>query len=247
MLSTEFLLFLITVIFSIYVIMQYYKDEVRNNQMFSHMGYNPIEKNDMMYRRRSHQSSESDYDDQTSQQKQPTNQTATYQQSREGNGYNRQPQRLNVRVNNANNGGPRVIDPLRKFDYDVMYDEFTPPFRRSYYDEDAILMPGLGHGGLYTRGPPGRFRKIGTLIAQGVSHNDKYKFMNILGREKYPGRDYEYYCTSVDHESKLKIYIETKGKEIRDGDSVQIPELAGYNYLFKEDKDLTPLYDPYVV
>jgi hypothetical protein len=142
-------------------------------------------------------------------------------------------------------GGP--IDPLRKFDYDAIYDEFTPPFRRSYYDDYSSyrLHPSLYPA--YTRGPLGRFRKIGTLIAEGVSSNDKYKFLNMNGREKYPGRDYEYYATSTNAKDKIKFYIETKGKEIHDGDIVKIPELDGYKFQYKEDPDLSPKYDPYLV
>lgn len=239
MVSSEFLLFLITVIIAIYLIIHYFKEEVRNNQMYAQMSY-PMGKNDMQRLQYRQPPTNVDYDEE------PPKQSSASSRQENIDGYRPPKQRLNVRVNNGNNGMPH-IDPLRKFDYDAMYDELTPPFRRSYYDEDIPLMPGMGRGGIYTRGPPGRFRKIGTLIAQGSSHNDKYKFMNLLGREKYPGRDYEYYCTTVDHESKLKIYIETKGKEIRDGDAVQVPELAGYNYIFKEDKDMSPLYDPYIV
>lgn len=139
------------------------------------------------------------------------------------------------------------IDPLRKFDYDAVNDDFTPPFRRSYYDDYSayVLHPGIYP--TYTRGPPGRFRKTGTLVAQGVASNDKYKFMNMFGREKYPGREYEYYSTSTNVENRIKFYIETKGKEIYDGDMVHIPELEGYVFRYKEDQDLSPKYDPYIV
>jgi hypothetical protein len=141
--------------------------------------------------------------------------------------------------------GP-LIDPLRKFDYDAVNDEFTPPFRRSYYDEyNYRLPPGLLP--LYTRGPPGRFRKIGTLVAQGVAANDKFKFLILMGRQKYPCREYEYYATSSNVEHRLKFYIHTKGKEIYDDDIVTIRELEGYTFKFKEDPDLSPRYDPYFV
>ncbi len=140
----------------------------------------------------------------------------------------------------------RSQDPLRKFDYDAMYDEFTPPFRRNYYDENNYnLNPGLYP--TYTRGPPGKFRKIGTLVAQSVATNDKYKFLHLMGREKYPGRDFEYYATSTSTEQRVKFYINTKGKEINDNDIVIIPQLEGYQYRFDEDKDLSPRYDPYTL
>lgn len=141
---------------------------------------------------------------------------------------------------------PPPIDPLRKFDYDAVYDTFTPPFRRSYYDDHNYVLP---HGLLptYTRGPIGRFRKIGTLTAQGVGANDKYKFLNLIGRERYPNRDFEYYATSTNMDQNVKFYIETKGKEITDGNIITVPGLDGYEYLFKEDPDLSPRYDPYIV
>lgn len=138
------------------------------------------------------------------------------------------------------------VDPLRKFDYDAVYDEFTPPFRRSYYDEyNYQLPPGLYPG--YTRGPPGRFRKVGTLVAQGVSSESKYKFMNLLGRQKYTGREYEYYATSTSAEERVKFYIDTKGKEISDGDIITVQGLEDYVFMFKEDPDLSPRYDPYML
>jgi len=138
------------------------------------------------------------------------------------------------------------VDPLRKFDYDSMNDDFTPPFRRSYYDEyNYRLHPGLYP--TYTRGPPGRFRKIGVLIADGVSANDKFKFLILMGRQKYPGREYEYFATSSDNDQRLKFFIETKGKEINDNDTVKLSELDGYSFKFKEDQDLSPRYDPYIL
>jgi len=142
-------------------------------------------------------------------------------------------------------GRPPPIDPLRQFDYDAINNDFTPPFRRSYYDEsDYRLIPGLYP--TYTRGPVGRFRKVGTLIATGVNAQDKYKFLNLMGREKYPGRDYEYFATSVDADTKVKFYIETRGREIVDDDRVTIHQLDGYEFRFKEDPDLSPRYDPYL-
>ena len=71
--------------------------------------------------------------------------------------------------------------------------------------------------------------------------------MNLNGREKYPGREYEYFATSVNERSKIKFYIETKGKEIRDGDTVTVKNLDGYTFTFSEDEDLSPKYDPYFV
>ena len=140
-------------------------------------------------------------------------------------------------------GGPN-IDPLRKFDYDAVFDEFTPPFRRSYHDDNNYVMP-MALMPYYSRSP-GRFRKVGTLKNSGSGTNDKYHFLTLMGREKYSNRDCEFYAISVDAENKIKFYIETKGKEINDGDIVTIPQLPG-QYIFFEDEDLSPKYDPYFV
>jgi len=142
--------------------------------------------------------------------------------------------------------GRPPMDPLRQFDYDAIGDDFTPPFRRSYYDESDYRLVG-GLYPTYTRGPVGRFRKVGTLVATGVNSQDKYKFLNLMGREKYPGREFEYFATSVDTDIKVKFYIETRGREIVDEDRVTIHQLEGYEFRFKEDPDLSPRYDPYLV
>lgn len=137
------------------------------------------------------------------------------------------------------------IDPLRKFDYDAVNDDFTPPFRRSYYDDDPRVVPGLLPR--YTRGLPGRFRKIGVLVADKVSTNDKYKFLLLMGRQRWIGGDYEYFATSPDADNRIKFFICNKNKEISNGENVKIHELDEYVYTFREDKDLSPLYDPYIV
>ena len=144
--------------------------------------------------------------------------------------------------------GRRVLapmrDPLRDFDVKAINDPFTPPFRRPMYD-DYPLLPALMP--YYTR-PQGRFRKVGVLISNDdVEATDPYKFLMLMGRQKYPGREYEYYAMSSNAEYGLKFYIETNGKEISNGDdSVEIVELDR-TFTFKEDPDLSPRYDPYIL
>ena len=222
--TTEFLLYLVIVIFAVFVIMNYYKDNNMHQEKEIQYKYIPIYKS-------------SDKDD-VSNDRRPNRQ----------NGDHTDEQNINIDIHNKNGGGHHGlhIDPLRKFDYDAVDDDFTPPFRRSYYDDnDYRLNPGLYP--TYTRGPPGRFRKIGTLIAQNVATNDKFKFLIMMGRQKYNCRDFEYFATSPNSEQRLKFYIETKGKEINDEDIVTINELDGYSFRFKEDQDLSPKYDPYFV
>lgn len=261
--STEFLLYLVSVTLIVVLLMNYMnqdndKEDDKTRYMFEMLKRQDQDRINRLERERRNKRDEEDSASQESQQTVTMldNQGQTVQCNNPQcmrTGRCGCKQRLNIRVNNLNNsnaGGPGFgpgfppPDPLRRFDYDAVHDEFTPPFRRSYYD-DYALHPGLYP--TYTRGPPGRFRKVGTLIAQGVAHNDKYKFLNLNGREKYPGREYEYFVTSVDTESKIKFYIDTKGKEIRDGDSVTVKNLEGYSFIFSEDEDLSPKYDPYFV
>ena len=225
--STEFLLYLVIVIFAAFVIMNYYKDNtpVESEIQYKYIPVYPSSKDNSSNDNRSTRSHDG-------------------QQSLEGE------QNVNIDIHNRNGGRgfppPPPIDPLRKFDYDAIEDDFTPPFRRSYYDDyNYRLHPGLHP--TYTRGPPGRFRKVGTLIAEGVAMNDKYKFLIMMGRQKYNCRDFEYFATSSNTEQRLKFYIDTKGKEINDSDFVTIKELDGYTFKFSEDPDLSPRYDPYLI
>lgn len=269
--STEFLLFLVIAAIVTYFIINYVKNNTHESEI--QYRYIPIDNNyDFKPNSRSkmqiRDNFESDFDheelyskdhypNQRSKNKKSVR-LATKQESRESReSREREPmdresinQKLGMipMVSNpvGSIGLEMSIDPLRKFDYDTMNDDFTPPFRRSYYDDyNYVLHPGLHP--LYTRGPPGRFRKIGTLIAQGISSDNKYKFLNLMGRQKYPGRDYEYYVTSTNTEQKIKFYIDTRGKEINDKDIVTIAELEGHVYKFNEDPDLSPKYDPYIL
>jgi hypothetical protein len=254
MASTEFLLYLVIVIFAVFVIMNYYKNtpaapEIKYRYIPVHSA-SEDEESSGSRRSSSHQSRDGAECDNTQCSQAGRCICGEYRLNIDPRRYREPnfPNNMPIRGPGGNAlpfPGPRV-DPLRQFDHDAVYDDFTPPFRRSYYDEfNHRLIPGLYP--TYSRGPPGRFRKIGTLVAQGVSSNDKYKFLNMFGREKYPGRDFEYYAMSINSEQKIKFYIETKGKEISDDDIVNINELEGYLFKFKEDHDLSPRYDPYTV
>ena len=69
----------------------------------------------------------------------------------------------------------------------------------------------------------------------------------MMGREKYSGREYEYFAISPNNECKMKFYFDTKGKEINDGDILTHRDLDGYTYQFNLDEDLSPRYDPYFI
>lgn len=266
--STEFLLYLVIVIFAVFVIMNYYKDngsDSRASKDNTQYRYIPVYKSENDNIRESLTSS-SNVSDSYRSGMYDKNRRGYNNGNGNGNGYgngngngngygNGKIDEIDIYNRQEGPGGPMgpggmpvpPIDPLRKFDFDTINDDFTPPFRRSYYDEyNYRLNPALYPA--YTRGPPGRFRKIGTLVADGVSANDQYKFLLLMGRQKWPsGGDYEYYAMNPDSDKRLKFYIETRGKEICNDDIVKISELEGYIYKFKEDKDLSPRYDPYIL
>lgn len=254
--STEFLLYLVIIIFVLYVVMNYNKDQAHEDIQYK---YIPV------YR------SESE-----SKKQEKCNNQRCIQSGRCVCGNNQNVNINNVSVNEESwgggygggygRGGPGPVggpgafgglsgpggpgvppvgpgpNPLRQFDVAAIEDPLTPPFRRSYYD-DYVLPIGLMP--TYSRGPPGRFRKVGTLVSKGTGSNDRYHFMNLFGREKYSCRDMEYYATDI--KNKVKFYIETRGKEISEGDFVKIPELAGYEYEVRMFEDLSPKYDPYFI
>ena len=224
--STEFLLYLVTVILVVFLITNYYQND---NEPEIQYRYIPV---------------------QNSKDKKKDNKCSNPRCSMLGsctcNTFRLNNQAFGIHRHN-NNLHPPPIDPLRKFDYDTVHDDFTPPFRRSYYDDYSSYVHHPALFPTYTRGPPGRFRKIGTLVAQGVNHNDKYKFLHMMGREKYPGREYEYFAVSPNKECKMKFYFDTKGKEINDGDILTHRDLDGYSYQFNLDEDLSPKYDPYFI
>ena len=234
--STEFLLYLVTVILVVFLITNYYQND---NEPEIQYRYIPVQS-----------SKDKKNDNKCSNPR--CNMTGScscnnFSLNNYGQGYHNHGQGYHNNNNNNNHIHPPPIDPLRKFDYDAVHDEFTPPFRRSYYDDHSSYAPHPALFPTYTRGPPGRFRKIGTLVAQGVNHNDKYKFLHMMGREKYSGREYEYFAISPNNECKMKFYFDTKGKEINDGDILTHRDLDGYTYQFNLDEDLSPKYDPYFI
>lgn len=147
--------------------------------------------------------------------------------------------------------GAGVVPPpdpyIKLLEHDVRQidDPLVPPYSRSYYDDEYAYLYPPALAPFYNR-HEGKFRKIGLLIGQGLGNNDKYKFLNLIGRQKFRNREYEYYIISTDKENNLKFEIDTKGREIRDGDLVKIPELDNQEYMYKEDEDISPKYNPFI-
>jgi hypothetical protein len=227
MITTEFLLYLVTVILVVFLITKYYQNGEHDIQY----KYIPITETPNKINNNSCSNSY-------------CSTQGTCSCNNKYNTHNQKKKYRHIHNHAYGIGHPPIIDPLRKFDYDAIHDEFTPPFRRSYYDNYSSYIHHPALYPTYTRGPPGRFRKIGTLVAQGVNHNDKYKFLHMMGREKYSGRDYEYFAISPNKDCKMKFYFDTKGKEINDGDILTHRDLDGYTYKFNLDEDLSPKYDP---
>jgi len=98
--------------------------------------------------------------------------------------------------------------------------------------------------GLYTKGMPGTFRKMGYLKNLDVSDN---KFLTLMGRQKYAGStQYEYYVTSTNKDENLKFYLNKNKRELYDGDTVSVPQLNDRQYEVIIDKNLDYEYIPYV-
>lgn len=136
-----------------------------------------------------------------------------------------------------------VGQKLREYDYRALNDELTPPFKRDdYYVPPQLLYPR--EFGLYTRGAPGIFRKMGYV--QNLNSTD-YKFLTLMGRQKYQGStQYEYYVTSTNKDSNIKFYLDNYKKELYDGDTVNIPQLNNEQYTVFIDKNLDFEYIPYI-
>jgi len=132
---------------------------------------------------------------------------------------------------------------LREYDYRALNDELTPPFKRDdYYVPPQLIYPR--EFGLYTRGAPGVFRKMGYL--KNLNSSD-YKFLTLMGRQKYQGStQYEYYVTSTDKDSSIKFYLDKYKRELYDGDKVKVQQLNNQEYDVIIDKNLDFEYIPYV-
>ena len=115
-------------------------------------------------------------------------------------------------------------------------DPLTPPFRLPYYYSNYPHIKPEGNPRL------GRFRKLGTLIAQSLQANDRFKILILIGRQKHYSRNYEYYAISSDTNDRIKFFIDKNGKEIYHNDTVLIKEL-NIIYEFKEDPSFSFDYD----
>ena len=86
---------------------------------------------------------------------------------------------------------------------------------------------------------------MGLLIDKEAANDDPYKFMVLMGRQKYPRSSvYEYYVTENKNDSALKFDLPSVQKELMSDDTLEITDL-GKTYTTKIDKNLTFEYNPF--
>jgi hypothetical protein len=128
--------------------------------------------------------------------------------------------------------------PGIEYDYKTLNDPLVPPYKR---DEWNMIVPGY-----HTRGPPMPFHKYGTLTNASLPNNDKYKFLFLMGRQKYPGsNNYDYYATGTSDHSDIKFDLPTMTKELYNDDKIKINQLGESEYTLIVDRPLNLEYNPY--
>jgi len=140
-----------------------------------------------------------------------------------------------------------IYPVLRDYDYRTYNDDLTPPRKRDDYNIPAnVLYPG--EFGLYTRGGPNPFKKMGYLNNKNAQPGDPYKFLTLMGRQKYYNSNtYEYYVVSTNKDENLKFDLEKNKREIFSGDTVKVPQLNNVEYEANIDKVLEYEYNPFVL
>lgn len=133
---------------------------------------------------------------------------------------------------------PPPINPLREYDYRALSDPLVPPYKR---DDYTVPLPSFS-----TRGPISAFKKMGLLIDKDAPNDDKYKFMLLMGRQKYMGSNYyDYYVTDNKPDSALKFDLPNLHKELMTGDTVPISQL-NKTYVVDIDRSLGFDYYPFI-
>ena len=140
-----------------------------------------------------------------------------------------------------------IYPVLRDYDYRTYNDDLTPPRKRDDYDIPAnVLYPD--RFGLYTRGGPNPFKKMGYLNSKNAQPGDPYKFLTLMGRQKYYNSNtYEYYVVSTNKDENLKFDLEKNKREIFTGDTVKVPQLNNVEYEANIDKVLDYEYNPFII
>jgi hypothetical protein len=129
---------------------------------------------------------------------------------------------------------------LRDYDYKTLEDPLTPPLKRNDYD---IPIPPYS-----TRGLPNSYKKMGLLVDKNADNNDIYKFMILVGRQKYNNSYYfDYYVTEKNNTSTpLKFELKDMHKELFTGDKVKVHHL-NKEYEVIIDNNVGFEYNPYII
>jgi hypothetical protein len=164
---------------------------------------------------------------------------------------NTQPMQKEVIIeNNYPIAERRIVNTLpilREYDYKTYHDPLTPPYKRDDYMIPAHIVDPVNFG-MYTRGVPPVFKKMGYLIDESASNDDKYKILNLMGRQKYYNSNkYQYYVVSINRDDNIKFDLGKKYRnELFTGDIVKVHQL-NKEYKVHIDKNLDYEYNPYVI
>jgi len=146
----------------------------------------------------------------------------------------------------TNNNTRSIGEVINDYDRRAVSDKLTPPRK---LDDTSPIPPNVLYPNLFgqfTRGEPGKFRKMGYLTDLSGNNEDKYKFLTLMGRQKYPNSSrYEYYITSNDKNDNFKIELGNIRKELDTGDTLSVSEL-GKDYKVTIDKNIDYEYSPYL-
>jgi len=132
-------------------------------------------------------------------------------------------------------------DILRRYDYRTLTDPMVPPYKRDDYNLPVLPIP--------TRGFPAPFKKMGTLVSK-TTNKDPYKFLFLMGRQKYPGSShYDYYATEKGSEGNgtLKFDLPHLHKELYTGDKIKIHQLEDTEYEINVDRTVNYEYNPFMI
>jgi hypothetical protein len=132
----------------------------------------------------------------------------------------------------------QIANPIRDYDYRALADPLVPPYKR---DDYMVPLPSIP-----SRGYPSSFKKMGTLIDQDAPNTDPYKFMILVGRQKYPGSNYyDYYVSENKTDGALKFDLPDIHKEFMTDDLLKVNELDKL-YTIKIDRNLGFDYNPFI-
>ena len=143
--------------------------------------------------------------------------------------------------------GQDLYGVLRNYDYKTYNDPLTPPYKRDDYMIPAHVVDP-NRFGLYTRGGPTAFKKMGMLDDPSGNPGDPYKFLTLMGRQKYyNSTQYEYYVVSTNRDENIKFNLDKNKRELFTDDTVTVPQLDNKTYHVTIDKNLDYEYSPYIV